>query len=432
MSNLKGKHLPYSARRYFLSPEGQLFDKDLNQIKPDVNGIVTIDWVLGRRDYSVAVLMVLTYCHIQLPMHHWDRFIPLYIDGDSDNKSIKNITYKFEEPIESEDYPGFYYIPFSLGYVISKDGRIINHTTGKEKVWSITPPNVLRNSKGGYRYTRVIDDRNKTRVLLRHRALCYTFKNYDRHVHENIVNHLSGVPGDDDLGNLEWSTFEDNATHALMSGLRVKIKPVIMKDLNNGDEKFFQSAAMCGKTLGYTSGDPITNAIRKRRVLKERYIVKYDGDEWFDMDDISYGDGADIVARNVFTGERILFNGVLAGNRLTGVSSANIDYHLKTGKDIPVSGFNFRYLKDSRPFPKHTDRHLEIYKKYPKKTPNGVIFIDVSSGEELFYPSVHDAGEEHGISPQRIHWHIKSKNLYGGKYRIEVFYIRENLGLLEE
>ena len=48
-------------------------------------------------------------------------------NNDTSNLDIYNIYYSFKDgPIQCEEYPGYYWIPFYPMYVISKDGVVLD------------------------------------------------------------------------------------------------------------------------------------------------------------------------------------------------------------------------------------------------------------------------------------------------------------------
>jgi hypothetical protein len=135
-----------------------------------------------------------------------------------------------------------------------------------------------------------------------------------------------------------------------------------------------------------------------------------------------------IMARNVFNGNIIIFNGTGAGSEQTGVKPATILKHVKEEMEIPVSGWNFRYAHKEVKWPTHTKRHLMIYEKYPIYPPDGLIVIEQATGEEIFFTSVADACQQLRINKHVIYKSIQNDCVSSnGKWKFKLFDIRKSL-----
>lgn len=439
MSKEKAVYLPLSARRYKVTPSGKVFagDNELPTMLNKTGRQVCLEWVLGKRVYPVALLVIVTYGKLTLPEHLWDEVIPMFIDDDVDNAHIANLTYRFRTtPLPVEGYPGFNYIPFFTSYAINEKGDLLSLLTGKMKTWAKTLPSKARNSTGGYHYSRVKADVGSSSCLFRHRALCLVYKPYPATVRDLVVNHKDGVPENDETANLEWSTYSENNQHAYDSGLRPNAQtPILMKNLQNGTIKRFESVASCARSLGYKTGTVIYWRMNKaKHSLYPDYLqFKLDDDtEWpiieIDEDRICrHGGPQAVMGFNVFTREVHIFEGLEYGERLTGVKKGTISNHLQHGRVIPTNGFNFRYRTTDAVWPKHTARHLEIYRKYPKKPPNGVIATDIDTGEEFFYCSREDTAEAFKTTVKSITHYLSTKKAYKRKYQLTYFRLRDHL-----
>lgn len=430
------REIPYSSRRYYISENGTVFDRDgcvIEKKIKDGHYCVKLTWINGVDEYKVAVLMLLTYKTLSLPDHLLERVIPLYRDCDPDNLSAANVLYKFKDgPIEVEDYPGFYYIPMNANYAISRNGELINWRTGKYKTWSFTKPIPEKNARGGYAYNRVVNDEGYSVCLFRHRAICLTFKDYGDNVGGLVVNHINGVPGDDRIDNVEWCTYRDNNIHAVKNGLRLDNKPVLSKDLRTGVVTKFSSCNECAKHYGHPQGSYIADRIKNDKLYSDLLLFKYDdGAPWKEYDltkekiHISKSTNT-ILARNVFTEQIVLFNGTGQAAQYTGVKAGTILSHVKEEMLVPVGGWNFRYAHRNVVWPKHSKRHLKVYEKYPIYPPNGLIVIK-PDGSEDFYPSLADGADVLKINKGLIKHSIRYDRPLKNGYRFKLFDIRKSL-----
>lgn len=432
--------IPSSGRRYYVSEIGEIFNNTGTLIKPikkDGELYVELDWVLGRRYYKCSILVLITYKLISIPDHLLDEIITLYRDDSKTNVTPQNLLYKFKNGrLQVEDYPGFFYIPFYNDYAINENGDLININTGKFKSWSITKPSPDKNQTGGYRYSRVLNNLGFSKILFQHRALCLVFKDYSSNIEKLVVNHIDGKPQNNKLDNLELVTYQRNNIHAVEIGLRGDNKPVFSKNLLTGEIIKFESVSGCnryytGSNVGFVS-HRLNNCYGK--VYSDMLLFKYDDNtEWPDINLETVkidrtGRPEDISARNVFTGDVILFTGAPSGFNLTGVKAATILSHIKENKVIPVNGWNFRYFNDNIEWPKHNERNLRIYSKFPIYPPDGVIVTVVETGEEIFFESVALMNQYFRINKTVFYYYENTKKLFLNKYRFDLYRLRENLG----
>lgn len=431
--------LPWSGRRYFVNSVGEVFSNNGEILKPVFknNGFfLELDWILGRREYSVAVLVLISFGLVKLPDYLLDEIVPLYRDRSPSNLSPANLLYKFKSgKIEVENFPGFYYIPFYADYAINEKGELININTGKYKSWAITKPNLEKNQTGGYLYSRVVNDLGFSRTIFQHRALCYVFKDYDYNVEDLVVNHIDGNPGNNALTNLEFVTFQRNNEHAVEIGLRGDNKPVLSRNLQTGEILRFQSIAACGRHYGQPRAGFVVHRLKYggTKLYSDMLQFKYDdGSPWPEIDMNSskihrIGRAEDIVARNVFTGDTIIFDGAPNGFIFTNVKAATILTHVRECKMIPVNGWNFRWLNENIIWPNHSERHLRIYRKYPIYPPDGAIVLNTETNDEEFYESVALACQALRINKDVFHSYAGTEKLLLKKYRLVLFKLREHL-----
>lgn len=429
------KYLPHSGNRYLLNVHGEVFDEGGNLIKTVTNKtrkVVTLDWIFGRCDYEIGLLMIVTFNDLWLPDEKWLEIEPLYKDGDFTNTNLSNLSYRFRSLIDVKGHHGFYYVPFYTYYGINKDGVLINTVTGRVMTWWVTKPCLKRNSKGGYRSCRVVINRkHDSRMLFRHRALCLVFHPYDGNIDSLIVNHIDGVPGNDDINNITWSTYSKNNQHAYDNSLRPNAcKAVLMKDLYTGLITRFQSISACARANGHEHGTYIRLRIinSKGRLFDDYKQFKFDdGSDWDYVDPLQTPcriSGMNVIARNVFTGQLSIFESASDAEEITGVKSETILNHVRKEVNIPINGFNFRLHNDHVNWPIHTGRHLLIYKDYPIKPSNGVIVTNVTDGTEKFFTSCKNACKEYGLSKSKLA-SLMNNGLMNGVLKFECFNIKD-------
>jgi hypothetical protein len=231
------RQIPFVHQKLNIDIDGNIFDE---------NGIsITLEEFNAQTNLSITdkvALAALTYQRFNWPPVYWKKVKALRtIDGF---QTPETIVLGIDEPIESMEYPGYYLIPYFSNYVISENGRLIKKSTGQE----------IQASAGnlGYYTFRMTNDGGQTQNQLRHRILCYAFKPYPSNVEQLDVNHIDGVPGSDQLTNLEWISRSGNMMHAYDNGLRNDNLPVQIKNIETGMIFIFPSCSAAGRELKVT------------------------------------------------------------------------------------------------------------------------------------------------------------------------------------
>ena len=210
-----------------------------------------------------------------------------------------------------------------------------------------------------------------------------------------------------------------------------------MKDLRTGNIQRFASVTTCCRHLGRDNNELIWWRLKYQptRVYPDMLLFKYDdGTPWpeinlKEMKVFRGGQKLDIIARNVFTGDKIIFAGSVEGQIRLNINCNTISKHARESTIRPVNGWNFRYLEDGINWPNHTKRHLQIYEKYPVYPPDGIIAVNIENTEELFFCSSKEAMNHFNCdSKSTFFGNIKKQKLFDGKYLLKLFKLEENLG----
>lgn len=267
-------------------------------------------------------------------------------------------TYRFKEPIECERYPGYYHIPTKEDYVINCDGEIISLKKDLILKYGITKPNPARNITGGY-YTHPLGRR--------HRLLMMTFTEYDFHPKERWVNHIDGVPGNDDLSNLEWVTPAENILHAYRNGLHPnKIAPVDLWNWITNEKRSYSSATVAAEDMGWSvrsfnnrlhSGDDVRHP--------DGWRVKHRDSEWKPLKKGFMAELMEIpcYGRNYLTGQLVRFDSYAQAAKYTGLSKEDIQPGCIRKYTRPKKGWVFRKIEDVETFPKYSDDIIKAIRK---------------------------------------------------------------------
>lgn len=225
-------------------------------------------------DNDVLVLLAFQACNI--PPVYW---VSLIVLSEFDTITPENSLLGFCTEHESLEYPNYYIIPYYSNYVISRDGVLIKKSNG-----TIITPSLATT---GYYTFRMVDDSGHAANVLRHRVLAYAFKPYPADVNSLDINHLNGIPGSDDLGNLEWATRSRNMSHAYDNGLRNDNVRVQIRNIRTNDVFEFRSYAEAGEYVD-TTGTTVANRIKKHPTAVHhgyQYRIHNGNAPWPDVDD---------------------------------------------------------------------------------------------------------------------------------------------------
>lgn len=166
-------------------------------------------------------------------------------------------------------------LPRCDDYLISQTGRILSHKRG---MWNELTP---YEGKNGYLYINLRIDMMTVREYI-HRLVAETF--IPNPENKPAVNHIDGNKLNNDVNNLEWVTYKENAIHALRTGLShvpdVKIlieairKPIKAINIDTGEEYVFRSQADAAEALGI-SRCHLNMALKHRCPHARRYVFEY-------------------------------------------------------------------------------------------------------------------------------------------------------------
>ncbi len=429
--------LPYSGGRYYVSETARIFDKCFNEIVSflkDGKEYVRLAWFNGEDDYEKGLIVLSAFDKIDHSDQFYSRIEVIYKDGDTTNLFPQNLTYVFsDEPIESETL-GFFLIPGFKDYILNRDGRLLNRTTGKFKVWSTQKGESLGTRQEGYQYCILYRNGVSTTVY-QHRLLCLVFKKFSGIFDELTVNHKDGNKKNNDLNNLEWVTHSENLTHAWKEKLRFQNRTkILVRDLLTERIRTFTSLRECGRFLGDNDAFYVSSRLRDQSgtIYPDYLLFKFDDDSpWPKVDSskipaIEDGFVNDFIARNVFTGAVIVFS-LESSEQIFGIEARIVLDHARNNKVLPYKGYNFRYLVNGSKWPVHTKRHLQVYEDNPIYPRDAFIMTDTQTNEETFFVSLKECMEKTGIQKPHLMTLICTGRLYKKQYSFKYFKLRETL-----
>lgn len=397
--------IPSGSGKLYVNKNGQVFDVNRGLLPIRLNGVgervISATLWDGERDYLVSLLVLLVYGKLKLPRHLLNQVEPFHIDNNPTNYHPSNIGYRFKEPIECKEHPGYYYIPFFSNYVISKVGMVINRLTGrviKPYVTKINPEKNKKNIKHGYFSFSISTDVGSFRIG-RHRALMLAFTRYPNNVDRLDVNHVNGIPGDDWLDNLEWMTRTQNNIHAVQSGLRTQNVHCYTKNVYTGEMLEFMSFTDCARHFKVNAHTVIDRCDSNQRVYEGGWIFKTDKNipwrivENPDKELREQSTPTEIKSLNIYTGEQRIHASITQCGKdlkLKSVMGARNQMSKDYGK--PYCGYVFKYVNDDTPWPEFSAEQLEFYKGNPNPRTRAVLAKN-DNGEEMIFINIKKVAE---------------------------------------
>ena len=321
-----------------------------------------------------------------------------------------------------EVLPGWFRILGFPDYLISLDGRVIDHSTKQELV-----PFAL----GEYFYYTLFDFFGKKRLRGRHRLLMLTFKNASG-LHTGVleVNHINGVKGDDRLVNLEWVTPQRNCEHAGETGLSPKCIPISVRDVDTGEITKFPSIVECARELGM-SKDSVSYRVNhgEHRVYPERnqYRKGHHDSDWSTDAVPFYGTSRKVYVRYVLTGDIMEFPCCLAAVTHLGISPATMVMWLsRPNQPVFLPGYvQVKQADDLSPWRQIDDPYLEILASRGSSRPIKVTNVD--TGEVRVFHSGIECASQCGLKPSALYYRLKvgAAGVFSDRCRYE-YYTSDN------
>jgi len=254
--------------------------------------------------------------------------------------------FSFSKPLESKTKKGFYEIPYYPGYLINRNGILWNKKKSiYHKYTASKGKENDNNRKRGYFLCRAKSPFKNGSHSSRHRLLSLAFKKYENDPMELIVNHINGVPGDDRLNNIEWTTYSGNLKHALNNGLMPNsIIPIKVFNVKTEKITFYKSIASAGRLLNKHVSF-IQHRLKNKNVVYSDNILFYKVSDNINKSKIKRGtEPVKLEVTNNITKETNIFNSVEEASRILNINPTSIRDRYKTMSNKPIKGYIIKFL----------------------------------------------------------------------------------------
>lgn len=204
-------------------------------------------------------------------------------------------------------------------------------------------------SEQGYRMIQVVSDTGQRRIVGIHRLLALAYIPCPGDPETMIPNHRDGNKQNNELSNLEWTTYSGNITHAYATGLRTDNRRVAVMNAATREVATFNSLGECGRFF-----DVHPAAIHWQLNFKKEFrpykghFVKYESDArpWPSQDTIfgkTCRDGTKIKMTDATMGTIAYVDSMEEAGRRLGCSAASILYRLRKVHASPYRGHYLEY-----------------------------------------------------------------------------------------
>lgn len=187
-----------------------------------------------------------------------------------------------------------------------------------------------------------------------HRLMALTFLECPGNPEDFEVNHKDGIKVNNEITNLEWVTRSQNAIHAYKTGLRSDNRPVLAKCLRTGKVQRFYSLQECARHFK-VNASLLRNYLRGKRKIpwRHEWTFTYEGTPWSNLSekDVGKSNGLprDIISVDEDSGQKIIYPGLTAASRVTGIKRATIGWYLNklgVNKSNLHKGIRWYYLNE--------------------------------------------------------------------------------------
>lgn len=331
--------------------------------------------------------------------------------------------YVFTKRLEDPFSPGYFIIPGYSAYSLSRDGDLICRRTGSVKRYYQVAGRVEKNITGGYwNSPGLVRDTGGMQPVGRHRLLMLTFGDCPGHPDNYWVNHKDGVPGNDDLANLEWVTPGENVLHAYRTGLHAnKVRSVDLWNHLTGEQLRVDSVALAVEHTGL-SHSLITARLnvpeQNGRLHADGWRFKDVGESWRELHthaNLTSNEQA-VLAKHVPTGVVTRYPSYRACAQALGFKWPTVQMHCLRSTLKPFRGYLFRKDGDDVQWPTVNPEYVGGRSTFI------YVITHVSTGDTLWSGTVSDLVKGTGLHPLLV-----SRSCASGKVRGDWKFLRESV-----
>lgn len=298
---------------------------------------------------------------------------------------------------ESKEYPGYFVVPELSGrndkkLLINRDGVLRKADDGF--VYKSYQTNWGYLVAGGYAI---------------HNLLALTFLEPSENPEATVVNHKDGDKTNNDIDNLEWTTYSGNAEHAYATGLRSDNTPVLSRNESTEEIIHHYSMQECARYIGVNAAY-VYRWVRAQGSVntpKGEYTFIYADSEWPVKKDQGFSNQVKpLIGERLSDGKLFLFDSLVDAAYYADCNYRNLVAQLSRYPDSPYKGWIYRRYDDPR-FDKLREAATQVKREKKswqrtvrKPIPVRVTFNDTGVTRE--YESAEILASELGVSKNTL------------------------------
>lgn len=247
-----------------------------------------------------------------------------------------------------------------------------------------------------------------------HRLLMETFVPIPdelRDVPKLVVNHLDTIRSNNDLSNLEWTTYRGNHIHAGYCGTTDRCVPLETKNALTGEIVYYDSATACGEALGM-SKDQILYRLESdgQQIFPDMLLYKkyHSKSSWMEIPEeivVKFGRKRKVDVRFLETGDVKTYDSAREASKAIGCSEASMTKWLNLPNQPVLPGLvQMKFNHDKTAWRDVVDMWEELGRS---GTATPVIVKDVLENKVFIFPSFKFASVHLGIGITTIHDRVK-------------------------
>ena len=303
------------------------------------------------------------------------------------------------------DNEKLYSIPGFKRYKITMSGKIWSHHSKRYLNPSLKKP--------GYWFYTLTDDTGHRWGIGRHRILCIAFKPLEGiDIRAMVVNHIDGVPGNDELDNLEWVTYQGNIEHAGLLGLTTKCIPCQVMNVDTGEIVKYPSAIKAARELKIPK-DAILYRLQQGedRVYPERnqYRIGWSDKVWLPNPDadkaiLEYGNIRGVIVKDLDSGIITTFRSLTAVSEKFNISLGCLSKRLnKESQPWFQPNMLMKWETNQDDWRVITDKFVE----YERSTCSKVVIL-VGENDNQIFLSAKECSKATGVKHSTVLWRVNS------------------------
>lgn len=232
--------------------------------------------------------------------------------------------------------PKFNYLNFLPEYRIYENGKIFSEKSNKFLSYY--------KNEAGYYLARLVNSEGQKKLYRIHVLVAMAWVKNKNPNKLKLVNHIDGNKLNIHKDNLEWSNYKHNNNHACKSKLNTRRRKCSVKT-SDGNVHNFNS---------------IKEALKFFKCRSLGSLENKDGIFAVSVENMKTTFNDKIIIRDIAKGKDILVDSLSAASSFTKLNRTGIKKRLARRSMVPLKGYQFKLLGDTRKWRTYTDDELAL------------------------------------------------------------------------